>query len=252
MFDWLWPESISHATTWFLIAFSCLTSAITASLGAGGGVLLLATMAMVLPPAVIIPVHGIVQLGSNFNRAIMTLKDLDKHLIGVFALGSALGAWLASLFLVQLPIQTTQLTIAALILFLCWGPALPNVALGKLGTFVAATLTTVISMFAGATGPLVGAFVKQQQHGDRARTVANFSAAMTVQHLPKTIVFGATGFVFQEWLGLIVLMIISGAVGTWLGLKVAHKISNRNFGLIFNLLLTVLALRLVWQAWQSA
>ena len=248
MFDWLWPESISHATTWFLIAFSCLTSAITACLGAGGGVLLLATMAMVLPPAVIIPVHGIVQLGSNFNRAIMTLKDLDKHLIGVFALG----AWLASLFLVQLPIQTTQLTIAALILFLCWGPALPNVALGKLGTFVAATLTTVISMFAGATGPLVGAFVKQQQHGDRARTVANFSAAMTVQHLPKTIVFGATGFVFQEWLGLIVLMIISGAVGTWLGLKVAHKISNRNFGLIFNLLLTVLALRLVWQAWQSS
>ena len=144
MLDWLWPASISNATTVFLIFFSCLTSAITASLGAGGGVLLLATMAMVLPPAVIIPVHGIVQLGSNFNRAIMTLKDLDKRLIGIFALGSALGAWLASLFLVQLPIQTTQLTIAALILFLCWGPALPNVALGKLGTFVAAAITTFI------------------------------------------------------------------------------------------------------------
>ena len=79
---------------------------------------------------------------------------------------------------------------------------------------------------------------------------ANFSAVMTVQHLPKTIVFGATGFVFQEWLGLIVLMVVSGAVGTWLGLKIAHKISNRNFGLIFNLLLTALALRLVWQAWH--
>ena len=126
MFDWLWPESISNATTVFLIFFSCITSAITASLGAGGGVLLLATMAMVLPPAVIIPVHGIVQLGSNLNRALMTLKDVDWRLLGVFALGSALGAWLASMFLVELPIQTTQLTIAALILFLCWGPPYPT------------------------------------------------------------------------------------------------------------------------------
>ena len=142
MLDWLWPESISNATTVFLILFSCVTSAITASLGAGGGVLLLATMAMVLPPAVIIPVHGIVQLGSNLNRALMTLKDVDWRLLGVFALGSALGAWLASMFLVELPIQTTQLTIAALILFLCWGPTIPNMALGRLGSFIAATITT--------------------------------------------------------------------------------------------------------------
>lgn len=248
MLDWLWPESISTATTLFLIGFSAVTSAITASLGAGGGVLLLAVMAMVLPPAVIIPVHGIVQLGSNFNRAIMTIKDVDGRMLAVFASGSALGAWAASLFLVQLPLQTTQLTIAALIIFLCWGPAIPNVALGKVGSFVAAAITSFISMFAGATGPLVGAFVKQQQKGDRARTVANFSAAMTVQHLPKTIVFGATGFVFKEWIALIVVMVLSGAIGTWLGLKASGKISNRHFGLVFNLLLTALALRLVWQA----
>lgn len=251
MLDWLWPESISNVTTIFLIVLSCVTSAITSSLGAGGGVLMLATMAMVLPPAVIIPVHGMVQLGSNFNRAIMTIKDLDFHKLGIFALGSIMGAWLASRFLVQLPLQTTQLTIAGLILFLCWGPAIPNLALGKLGSFVAALVTTFISMFAGATGPLVGAFVKQQHQGDRAKTVANFSAAMTVQHLPKTIVFGASGFVFKEWIALIVLMIVSGAIGTWLGLKVSRKINNQNFNRIFNLLLTALALRLVWQALKS-
>lgn len=249
MLDWLWPESISHATTLFLIAFSAITSAITASLGAGGGVLLLAVMAMVLPPAVIIPVHGIVQLGSNFNRAIMTIQDLDWSRLGIFALGSILGAWLASRFLVQLPLQTTQLTIAALILFLCWGPAIPNIALGKFGSFIAALITTFISMFAGATGPLVGAFVKQQYQGDRAKTVANFSASMTVQHLPKTIVFGASGFLFREWMALIVLMVVSGAMGTWLGLKIAKRLSNQNFSKIFNIILTILALRLIWQAW---
>ncbi|AUZ05502.1 MULTISPECIES: sulfite exporter TauE/SafE family protein [Vitreoscilla] len=249
MLDGLWPEAISQTSTLFLIVFSALTSAITASLGAGGGVLLLAVMAMVLPPAVIIPVHGIVQLGSNFNRAIMTIRDLNWHHLSIFALGSIIGAWLASRFLVQLPLQTTQLTIAALILFLCWGPAIPNMALGKLGSLVAAIITTFISMFAGATGPLVGAFVKQQYQGDRAKTVANFSAAMTVQHLPKTIVFGASGFVFQDWIALIVLMIVSGAVGTWIGLKLAKRLSNQNFGTLFNIVLTLLALRLVWQAW---
>src|SRR5690606_28492660 len=60
--------------------------------------------------------------------------------------------------------------------------------------------------------------------------------------------YGAAGFVFADWLGLIVLMILSGAVGTWLGLRLLRRLNDRRFTLIFNLLLTLLALRLVWQA----
>ena len=178
----------------------------------------------------------------------MTWHHLDWKRLAAFAPGAFVGAWLASLFLVQLPMHLLQLSIAGFILFLCWGPKIPPLVLGRWGSFIAALLTTFISMFVGATGPLVAAFVKQQYQGERFNTVANFAASMSVQHLPKALVFGAAGFVFADWLGLIALMILAGALGTWLGLKLLARLSNQSFGRWFNILLTLLALRLIWQA----
>lgn len=246
--EWMLPEQLSSLHALLLILAAGATSAITASIGVGGGILLLAIMAVIMPATAIIPVHGMVQLGSNLNRVLMTLKHVDWRLLAAFAPGSLLGAWLASLFLVQLPTSTLQLTIAGFILFLCWGPKVPSMGLGRVGTFVAASITSFISMFVGATGPLVAAFVKQQHGGDRFRTVANFAACMSLQHLPKAAVFGAAGFVFKDWFGLMLLMILSGALGTWMGLHLLRRISNLHFTLIFNWLLTLLAIQLIWQA----
>ena len=52
------PESLSLPVAVFLLASSTITSMITASLGAGGGVLLLVLMASWMPPAAIIPVQA--------------------------------------------------------------------------------------------------------------------------------------------------------------------------------------------------
>ena len=248
LLDLLLPAALPPLTSVVLVAVSALTSAVTASLGIGGGVLLLAIMAIVMPPAAIIPVHGMVQLGSNLSRASMTLRHINLRLILWFAPGALLGAWLGSLFLVDLPLALVQLCIAGFILLLCWGPPVPAVATGPVGTLVAAAVTTFVSLFVGATGPLVAAFVKQQQKGERFSTVATFATAMCLQHAPKAIIYGAAGFVFAEWLGLILLMIAAGAVGTWVGLKLLRRLTDRRFTLIFNALLTLLALRLIWQA----
>lgn len=246
--DLLLPAGISPQTTAMLIIASAATSAVTASLGIGGGVLLLAIMAVAMPPAAIIPVHGMVQLGSNLSRASMTLRHINLRLILWFAPGALIGAWLGSLFLVQLPLTLVQLCIALFILLLCWGPPIPAMATGAVGTLFAAAATTFVSLFVGATGPLVAAFVKQQQQGERFSTVATFASAMCLQHAPKAIIYGAAGFVFAEWLGLILMMILSGAAGTWLGLRLLRRLSDQRFTLIFNVLLTLLAARLIWQA----
>ncbi|WP_273206545.1 sulfite exporter TauE/SafE family protein [Marinobacter subterrani] len=245
------PESLSLSVALFLLASSTITSLITASLGAGGGVLLLVLMATWMPPAAIIPVHGMIQLGSNVGRAALTWRHVDWRVIAAFLpgviVGAALGAWL----LVNLPAHVWQLTIALFVLYLCWGPALPKGAFGPPGVFLASALTSFVSLFVGATGPLVAAFIKQI-HVDRFRTVATFATAMTLQHAPKALVFGLAGFVFLEWLPFILAMIACGFVGTWLGLHVLKSLSNRWFSLTFNLVLTALAIRLLWQASVSA
>jgi uncharacterized membrane protein YfcA len=251
LFAWLVPADLPLWAVLVLIVTACLTSAMTAALGIGGGVLLLAVMSMLLPAAAIIPLHGLVQLGSNANRAAFTAEHIRWKALYWFVPGVLLGALLASAMLVELPPAMLQLSIAGFILLLCWGPTIPQVATGVLGTFIAATLSTFLSHFVGATGPLVAAFIKRQQQGDRQATVATFAAAMTLQHAPKALVYSAAGFVFHEWLGLALAMIIAGVLGTKLGLKVLYKTSDRRFAQIFNILLTVLALRLIWQALSS-
>ena len=57
-----------------LLAASFAGSFITVVLGIGGGALLLAIMASFLPAAALIPVHGVVQFGSNSTRAAL-LRD---------------------------------------------------------------------------------------------------------------------------------------------------------------------------------
>lgn len=245
------PEALSPAVALFLLLASMVTSMLTAVLGVGGGVLLLVLMASWMPAAAIIPVHGMIQLGSNTGRAALTWRHIDWRIIVAFApgviVGAALGAWL----LVDLPAHLWQLSIALFVLYLCWGPKLPKASFGPAGIFVASAITSFISLFVGATGPLVAAFIKQI-HQDRFKTVATFAAAMTLQHAPKALVFGVAGFMFSDWLLFILTMIACGFAGTWFGLHVLKSMTNRWFALAFNLVLTLLALRLLWQAATSA
>ncbi|WP_203143185.1 TSUP family transporter [Marinobacter mangrovi] len=245
------PDALSPTLAGLLLATSVLTSMITAALGAGGGALLLALMALWLPPAAIIPVHGLIQLGSNAGRAGLTWRHIDWKVIAAFLPGVLLGGLIGGLMLVHLPAAVWQMAIALFILYLCWGPSLPKAILSPLGTFFAALATTFLTLFVGATGPLVAAFVKQI-HRDRFRTVATFACAMTLQHSAKGLVFGLAGFALHEWLPFIAGMIACGFLGTWLGLRLLIRLSNLHFQKYFNILLTLLALRLLWQAARTA
>lgn len=245
------PEGLTTATAALLLLCSVATSMITASLGAGGGVLLLVLMAFWIPPAAIIPVHGMIQLGSNAGRATLTWRHTDWKAIAAFAPGVVVGAGLGAWVLVDLPTYLWQLTIGLFVLYLCWGPALPRGVFGSGGIFIASGVTSFITLFVGATGPLVASFIKQM-HSDRFTTVATFATAMTLQHAPKALVFGVAGFMFRDWVLFIMAMIAFGFAGTWLGLHVLRSMSNRLFSRVFNALLTLLALRLLWQAGGSA
>lgn len=248
--QWLFPDSLPPEIGIPLLFLSTLCSMITASLGIGGGVLLISVLSLTLNPAVIIPVHGSIQLGSNIGRGLMTWRHIDVKTILWFLPGVIIGAALGGLFLVQLPKQIWQLSIALFVLYLCWGPALPSKAVGSRGVLIVSTLTSFITLFVGAHGPLVAAFIKQK-FTERFQTVATISAALSLQHTAKIIIFSFAGFIFTEWLAFIFMMIAFGALGTWIGLHVLKNMKNKNFDRIFKLLLSALALRLLWLAWQG-
>ncbi|SDM90238.1 Sulfite exporter TauE/SafE [Franzmannia pantelleriensis] len=241
---------LSGVVNALLILLSLVTAWMTSAFGIGGSALLIMSMAQVMPPAAVIPVHGMVQLGANGSRFALTWRDVDYRRLAAIVPGILIGAAMASWLLIRLPPGMLELIIASFMIFMCWGPSLPSRAVGMAGSLVMGALTTFLSSFVGAAGSIVAAYLKHISP-ERLVRVATFSAVMSLQHLSKAFIFGFAGFVFFDWLLLMAAMIGVGFVGTWAGLKVLRKVSNHNFDFVMKILLTLLSIRLLWVAFEK-
>lgn len=244
--DWV-PEMLGYLDVIVLVGTSFFTSLLTASMGIGGGIALLAVMAQILPAVAIVPVHGIVQLGSNVGRAAIMRADIDKTLLLYFLGGSLVGAFVGGQIVVSLPVSYLQLILGGFILYAVWGPK-PKASQANSGSIVVGGgFSTLLTMFVGATGPFVAAILKPMELGKLGQ-VATMSACMVVQHLLKVLVFGLLGFVFGDYVPLMAAMIATGFLGTLVGRSLLERTSEELFKKGLNLILTVLALRLLWTA----
>lgn len=240
------PESLSFYEFWLLAGLSFFTSMLTAAIGIGGGSLLLAVMAQVLPVKAIIPVHGVVQLGSNFGRAAVMLPHVEKRLFVWFLLGSLIGAIAGGQIVFSLPVDILRLILGTFILYAAWGPKLGGLAKSEKMLAVGGFFSTMLTMFVGATGPFVLAMLKPFGLSPMG-VVASTAGCLVVQHSLKVLVFGLLGFAFAPYLPLMALMIGLGFVGTLVGRKILLKVDEKLFKRALNIVLTLLALRLLWQ-----
>lgn len=249
MNDWL-PPDIGPVTAALLIGLSALTSALTASLGAGGGLLMLGALAGLVPPLALIPVHGLVQLGSNGGRAWMSRRHIAWRLTGLVLGGAALGTVLGTGVLVRLSAAWLQLAVAAFILWVVWAPPPRPGAGSATGIVGFGALSGFLSLFVGATGPLVGAFV-QRLSQDRHAAIASMAACMVGLNVYKLLAFGYAGFAWLGWLPLCAAMIASGLLGTRFGLGLLGRLPEERFRTLFRYLLSALAAHAAWRGVQA-
>lgn len=246
LFDTLLPDTISPAIASLLIATSFVTSTMTAALGLGGGLALLAIMAAVMPVSALIPIHGVVQLGSNTGRALVQRRHIDWTILLWFTVGSLFGAAIGGHFVISLPDAPLKIGLAAFILWAVWGKKpsfqrLPRSLLAFGGLFA-----TVLTMFFGATGPVVAGIIRSAT-SDRMTLVATHAGCMTLQHSLKVIVFGLLGFAFGPWALLLAGMLVTGFLGTLFGSRILSRMQEGTFTKAFKLMMTLLAVNLLWQ-----
>jgi len=243
---WL-PAELSAAAALSLVAMSFLASMITAALGLGGGVLMLAMLANLLPAAAIVPLHGVIQLGSNVGRAILLRRHINTDCALPFLLGTLTGVAVGSSIYVAVPADAIRLILGLFILQTVWLPLPWIQRIGGAGVAIAGAIAAFLTMFIGATGPFVAAIL-QALALDKHATVATHAAAMVLQHGVKVMAFGALGFAFGPWLPWLAITILAGLAGTWAGKKILDVTPDARFKLAFKYLLTALALSTLWQA----
>ncbi len=247
----LFPADLNTVAAMTLVVVSFFTSALTAAVGLGGGVALIAVMAALMPTSALVPVHGVVQFGSNAGRALVQLRHVDWLIALWFALGAALGAAIGGAIAVELPAAILKAGIACFVLWVVWGRKPKFGKARKRAMAAAGFASTFLSMFFGASGPIGGA-VLSTLGLPRHSFVANQAVTALIMHIFKIIAFGALGFVFAPWAGLIVLMIASGFLGTLAGSRLLGRMDEATFKTGFKWVMTALALNLIWQAARTS
>ncbi len=241
---------VPHVDAWVfagLALSSFLTTIFGLLTGTAGGLVLLGILALVFPPAVLIPVHTCVQLGAGSSRVVIMRRHVLLGMILPFALGAAAGAAVGARVFVALPVPVLQGILGAFILLVTWMPRYGRMGSEKGRFAVVGLAATFLGMFVSATGTLVAPFVASATK-DRRNYAATFAALMTVVHTIKLIAFALLGVAIGAYLPLVVAMVATSAAGTWVGARMLDHMPERAFRLILQSLLTVLALRLLWTA----
>lgn len=239
------PDGIGLLVAGLLIVASFFTSALTAAFGVGGGIAMLALLGLFIPVAALIPVHGAVQLGSNTGRAWRMRADIRRDIFGPFLAGSLAGAIAGAFFVVQLPDAVLKLVLGVFIIVVTWAKIPGFEKLSGAGLAIGSAITAMMTMFVGATGPLLSAFFAKLMPDNRRELVATHAAGMTIQHFLKVVVFGFAGFAFAQWLPLVAAMIASGYLGTVYGGAWLERLPEETFRRWFSIGITVLALDMI-------
>ncbi|WP_323037753.1 sulfite exporter TauE/SafE family protein [Pararhodobacter sp.] len=241
------PTELGGALTVALLAASFAGSFITIAFGIGGGVMLLAIMASLMPPAALIPVHGVVQLGSNTGRASAMFRHIHWPALGWFGVGALAGVALGSALVVNIPAALVQIGVGV---FVIWSVISRPPAWMKRWPVITGALTSFLTMFFGATGPFVATYTRALNLG-RHGYAATQASLMVMQHSLKSLAFGFLGFAFAHWVWFCTAMILAGLAGTFTGRLVLDRMTDARFQKFLNAILILIALRLIWSGFHA-
>ena len=226
------------------------TSMLSAVVGMAGGITLLAVMLLFLPPLVVIPLHGVIQLVSNGSRTFIQREHLRWDIIWRYGLPLLPMGFLGLMLAEQVPPDVATGIIGVFVLFATWAPGLlllgaqPQDANPERRFFVLGGVVGVINMTVGATGPLIAPFFLNLGL-TRFQLIGTKAACQAAGHIAKVIVFGLAGFAFSKWLATLAILSLCIVAGTWFGSRILEKVDETWFVRLYKTVLTVVAIRLV-------
>jgi uncharacterized membrane protein YfcA len=228
-----------------LAAASFATAFIGVFTGTAGGVILLALMAMAMPPLALIPVHTVVMLGTGAARTVMMWRYVMHGTLVPFIVGAVIGAAAGAKVFIALPTAWLYIILGGFILLVTWMPHLGRLGAERGRFAVLGFAATFLGVFVSATGTLIAPFIASAAP-DRRAHVATMGALMAMTHVLKLIAFAFIGFAIASYVPLMAAMIAAGAAGNWLGEVALMRTTERRFWLVFQGVLTLLGLRLLW------
>lgn len=231
-----------------LAGITIVAGVVSTVAGMGGGIVLLASTTLILPISTVIPLNGVLILGSMISRVWHFHPYINWKVALPFALGSLIGAMVGALTFTLMSEFVISLALSITIIAIIWLPPMqsklsvphPFVWIGGLHTWLSAVT--------GLGGLLQGIMLRSQF--SREVIIATIAASMLSMSLLKTAGYVWVGFDYNPYLSAIVVAIVYGFIGTWLGKRCLALVSEAQFRFLLRWLLTLFAIRLFWKSWS--
>lgn len=226
------------------------TSALTAVLGFGGGVVLLALLLLVVEPVVAIPLHAAIQVWSNGTRVVIRRREVDWGITARSSLLLLPAGALAVPLAAAAPERALQALIAVAVLEATWVPERTDRALpapSPLGWVGVGAVLGFLNPLVGATGPLAAPLFRAATR-TRLAFVGTFAATQVSGHLAKVLLFGVAGLVPTGQLAAVPVGVAGVVAGTWAGSRALDAMGEARFRVVYLWAITAVAAYLLVDA----
>ena len=233
-------------TLLILIGSALAASFISGVAGMGGGVLLLAIMASILEPELVVPIHGAVQLVSNSTRSLRLAKSVTWWVFRLYVPALLVGVVIGLRFYSGEGMPWFRPAIGAFVLcFLLWDLIKPEKLNMPRLLFVPAGLVGgLLTIIVGASGPFLAAFFLRDDM-EKEEIVATKATIQMIGHFSKIVAFSVIGFAWASHAKLVLPLMACAVLGTLAGTWALKRVDDRVFAVIFRVVLTLLGLRLI-------
>ncbi len=229
-----------------LFVTALVTAAISATMGAAGGTAMISIMAILLPPAAVVPLHGLIQLGSTSTRVLAMINYICWRLILFFTPTMILGTWIAAQIWSGEQMDWFKPVIGTLVLLFLFLRRFAHrlrelpLAIYPLGGIAIGFL----NIFVGATGLLTTMFYYRDELR-KEEIIASAAVTFCWGHFLKLPTFLALGFDYLSYAPLLIGMGLCVIAGTLIGKHLLLHMSMRMFRIAFEIVLALLALYLI-------
>ncbi|MEM9624538.1 MAG: sulfite exporter TauE/SafE family protein, partial [Pseudomonadota bacterium] len=167
-----------------------LTSALSGLLGMAGGMILMAILISLLPVAVTMLLHGVVQATSNGSRAWFLRRYINWSILRIYLIGAVAALALFSA-LTLIPSPGLVLILVGSFAWLArFSKQLRGLDITQPRTAISCGfVVTAAQLLAGASGPLLDVFYLNTPL-NRQQIVANKAVTQTLGHLLKIFYYG--------------------------------------------------------------
>ena len=204
-------------------------------------------MLQIFPPSVVIPLHGITQFFSNASRALILRSFIVREYVVPFTIGSLLGVIIFIPLITLVDHVMGSLILGVFILVATWRPK--YLKLRSVHATISGAITGGLGLILGAIGPPSDVRPPERKLA-QGTNCGKPRGRDGVPARPKGCCVHSHWDQSDRIRPRVNRFVLGAASGTFVGTKILKRISDDRFRMLLNVVLTILALRMIYENLQ--